>query len=195
MNSLYPKTSIALEFSGLMHDIRYHRELVNVFYPLEVYYQKLITEFNLNEEAVKIAVSRTDRNMRKSFVTLTLFSLETILKHIAKYHEISFQNNNTISLYVSVMKYFDIYSKNNENLVKILHYTRNTLHNGDRVDKEAHLSYNEKTFDFIPNPDLTQKDRKQLDSTKWDYLTYLFQQLLEVFQQIIISPKYTLKSN
>jgi len=185
------KTSVELELSGLMHDIRFHSELVTIFHPIDEYYKKCITDYYLNEKAAHIFVSRADRNIRKSFVTLTLFSLETILKLIATHHKISISKENTICKYKSVMKYFDIYSEENENLVKILHYTRNTLHNGDRVDKEAHISYQGKIFDFVPKE--KQKGKYVLESTTWNYLPYFFQQLLEIFRKIIISQKFTLK--
>jgi len=185
------KTSVELELSGLMHDIRYHMDLVTIFHPLDEYRKKCIANFNLNEEAAQVFVSRADTNIRKSFITLTLFSLETILKIIAEYHKISIPESDIIKKYKLVMKYFDIYSKENENLVKILHYTRNTLHSGDRVDKESHLSYNGKIFDFMPKE--KQKEKRALESTNWNYLTYLFQQLLDIFNQITTSQKYKLK--
>ena len=188
-----PITPVELELSGLMHDIRYHIELVSIFHPPDDYLKKCMAEFNMNESAASIFVSRADRNIRKSFVTLTLFSLETILKIIATEHKISIPENNVISKYVIVMKYFDVYSEDNENLIKILHYTRNTLHNGDRVNKKSHISYNGKIFDFIPRQQENHKENRSLESTRWDYLTYFFQQLLDIFYEITKSQKYSVK--
>ena len=105
------KTSVELELSGLMHDIRYHMDLVTIFHPLDEYRKKCIANFNLNEEAAQVFVSSADTNIRKSFITLTLFSLETILKIIAEYHKISIPESDIIKKYKLVMKYFDIYSK------------------------------------------------------------------------------------
>jgi hypothetical protein len=180
-----PKSLVGLEFSGLVHDIRYHMELVDHFYPLDIFLKKFLIEHNPNKDVAEIFVSRADRNIRKSLITMILFTLETIIKIIAKHHEIIIPENSTVGKYIRVMKYFDIYSKENKDLVNILHYTRNTLHNGERVDKESHQSYMGTTYDFVKGQDIK--------STDWTHLTFLIQQLLYIFKQIIESPKYTLK--
>lgn len=191
MKNLPSKNPIREEFSGLMHDIRYHIELVNIFHPLDDSIKRFTKSSDMNGEAVIVFVTRTDRNIRKSFVTLTLFSLETILKIIAKYHEIKINENNTGENYKKTMEHFDVYSQEKENLVKILHYTRNTLHSGDRVSRESHLSYKGKMFHFIPND--KQKEEYQLESTNWFNLIYFLQELFDMFNQIINSEKYCLK--
>ena len=180
-----PKSLVGLEFSGLVHDIRYHMELVDHFYPLDIFLKKFLIEHNPNKDVAEIFVSRADRSIRKSLITMTLFTLETILKIIAKHHKITIPKNSTVSKYTKIMKYFDIYSNENRNLVNILHYTRNTLHNGERVDKEDHLIYMGTTYDFVKG--------QNINSTYWTHLTFLIQQLLYIFKQIIDSPKYTLK--
>ena len=180
-----PKNPIRLEFSGLVHDICYHIELVDHFYPLDVFLKKFLNKHNHNKDVAEIFVSRADRSIRKSLITMTLFTLETIIKIIAKHHKITIPENSTVGKYVKIMKYFDIYSKENEDLVNILHYTRNTLHNGERVDKKGHLSYMGTVYDFVKGQDI--------NSTDWTHLTFLIQQLLYIFKQIIESPKYTLK--
>ena len=179
------KNPIRLEFSGLVHDIRYHMELVDHFYPLDVFLKDFLNQHNPNKGAAKIFVSRADRSIRKSLITMTLFTLETILKIIAKHHKITIPKKSTVSKYTNIMQYFDIYSDENRNLVNILHYTRNTLHNGERVGKEDHLTYMGTTYDFVKG--------QNINSTSWTHLTYLIQQLLYIFKQIIESPKYTLR--
>jgi len=183
--------SINLELSGLMHDMFYHKELVTIFHPLNDYIEKCVDDYGMNKPAAIISVTRADRSIRKSFVTFTLFSLETILKIIAKHHGIKIPRNNTIDKYKIIMKYFDVYSEENNNLVKILHYTRNTLHNGDRVDQESHIPYKGKIFHFVPKE--KQKKEEKLESTYWFNLTYFFLQLLDIFDQITMSKKYSLR--
>lgn len=183
------KNPVKLELSGLMHDILYHKELVTIFYPLDDHIEKCINNSKMNKQAAINFVTHIDRNIRKSFVTFTLFSLETILKIIAKHHGVKIPRNNIICKYKIVMKYFDVYSEDNENLVKILHYTRNTLHNGDRVDLEAHIPYKGKIFHFVPKE--KQKKDQKLESTYWFNLTYFFLQLLDIFSQITMSKKYS----
>jgi hypothetical protein len=180
-----PKNPVRLEFSGLAHDIRYHMELVDHFYPLDIFLEKFLNEHNSNKDVAEIFISRADRSIRKSLITMILFTLETIIKIIAKHHKIIIPENSTVGKYTKIMKYFDICSKENKDLVNILHYTRNTLHNGDRVDKESHQNYMGTTYDFVKGQDIK--------STYWNHLTFLIQQFLYIFKQIIESPKYTLK--
>ncbi len=190
MSNLTPKNPVREEFSGLMHDIRYHIELVNIFHPLDDSIKKFTKSSDMKDDAIVIFVTRVDRNIRKSFVTMTLFSLETILKIIAKHHGIKIPENNVIDKYKKIMRYFETYSEEKGNLIKILHYTRNTLHNGDRVDQEAHLQYKGKLFNFIPKQ--KQKEEEKLESIDWFNLIFLLQDLFDIFLEIIKSKNYSL---
>lgn len=190
MSNLPPKNPVREEFSGLMHDIRYHIELVNIFHPLDDSIKKFTKSSDMKGDAIVTFVTRVDRNIRKSFVTMTLFSLETILKIIAKHHGIKIPKNKVIDKYKKTMRYFKIYSEEKENLIKILHYTRNTLHNGDRVDQESHLQYKGKSFNFIPKQ--KQKEEEKLESTDWFNLIFFLQDLFDIFIEIVKSKKYSL---
>src|SRR5579863_3173241 len=80
-----------LEISSLMHQMTYFLILIQLFYPLEKIYEMLKrnpTNPN-NDDVIKSQVSAIDFNNRKSFLVLTAFSFETLLKVIAKKHSIS----------------------------------------------------------------------------------------------------------
>ncbi len=110
-----------LEISGLMHQMSYFSTLVQLLYPLERTFEMMKSNpTNPNDdETIKAQVVAIDFNCRKSFLVLTAFSLETILKVIAEKHSICLNPRDSITKnYLDVMNYFEIDHGEYEDLLK-----------------------------------------------------------------------------
>lgn len=180
-------SDIDLEISSLMHQMTYFSTLVQLFYPLEKTYEMMKQNpTNPNDDnTIKSQVISIDFNNRKSFLVLTAFSFETLLKVIAKKYSISLDSRNSITEnYLKVMDYFEIDHEEYEDLLKVFHYTRNTLHSGTHITKDSEpLRYKGKTFTF-------KIGQKNVEHTTWNYFTYFTSQIIEIFAKIYKSPKF-----
>jgi len=179
-------SDIDLEISGLMHQMSYFSILIQLFYPLETTYDRIRTNLtNPNDDkTVKAQVISIDLNCRKSFLVLNCFSLETLLRIIIEKHDIrSDSRNGIVNDYLNVLDYFEIGRNEYENLLKIFHYTRNSLHSGTKIKKEwGPFSYKGKDF--------SAKIGKQVEHASWDYFTYFTHEMVEIFEKIYKSSKF-----
>lgn len=180
-------SDIDLEISGLMHQMTYFSTLVQLFYPLETTYNRMrLNPTNPNsDEVIEKQVESIDFNCRKSFLVLTAFSFETLLGVIAKKYAISFDDCHSMTLkYLKVIDYFEIEREEYEDLLKIFHYTRNTLHSGTHVTKDSEpLQYKGKTFIF-------EIGQRNVEHTTWNYFTYFTSEIIEIFEKIYKSSKF-----
>lgn len=180
-------SDIDLEISGLMHQMTYFSILVQMFYPLETTFERMrLNPTNPNnDDTIKSQVLMIDFANRKSFLVLTAFSLETLLKVIAKKYSIYLDPRDSITKnYLKVMDYFEIEHEEYEDLLKIFHYTRNTLHSGTHITKNSGpLRYKGKTFTF-------EIGQKNVEHTSWNYFTYFTSEIIEIFEKIYKSPKF-----
>ena len=180
-------SDIDLEISALMHQMTYFSTLVQLFYPLETTFERMkLNPTNPNDdETIKAQVIAIDFNCRKSFLVLTAFSLETLLMAIAEKHSISLNPRDSITKnYLTVMDYFEIDHGEYEDLLKIFHYTRNTLHSGTKIKKSSPpLTYKGKTFTF-------EIGQKFMEYTTWNYFTYFTSEIIEIFEKIYKSTKF-----
>jgi len=82
------------------------------------------------------------------------------------------------------MDYFEIDHEEYEDLLKIFHYTRNTLQSGTHITKDAEpWMYKGKTFTF-------KIGQKKVEHTSWHYFTYFTSEIIEIFEKIYKSPKF-----
>lgn len=180
-------SDVDLEISSLMHQFTYFGTLIHLFYPLEKTFE-MINQIKSNpnsEETTTVQVQAIDFCNRKSFVGLTLFSLETLLGVIAEKHEILFNSNDSITKkYLKVMDFFDIEHMEYENLLKIYHYTRNSLHSGTKIKKEwGPYTYKGKEFSV-------KIGQKYVEHTTWNYFTYFTSEIIGIFEKIYQSSKF-----
>ena len=180
-------SDVDLEISSLMHQFTYFGTLIYLFYPLERTFE-MINQINSNlnsEETTMVQVQAIDFCNRKSFVGLTLFSLETLLDVIAEKHKILFNSKDSITKkYLNVMDFFDIEHGEYKNLLNIFHYTRNSLHSGTKIKKEwGPLRYKGKEFSV-------KIGQKYVEHTTWNYFTYFTSEIIGIFEKIYQSPKF-----
>jgi len=180
-------SDVDLEISSLMHQFTYFGTLVHSFYPLERTFE-MIDQTNSNpnsEETTMVQVQAIDFCNRKSFVVLTSFSLETLLDVIAEKHKILFNSRDSIvNKYLKVMDFFDIELGEYENLLKIFHYTRNSLHSGTKIKKEwGPYTYKGKEFSV-------KFGQKHVEHTTWNYFTYFTSEIIGIFEKIYKSKKF-----
>ncbi len=92
-------------------------------------------------------------------------------------------NNQTMrTRFESVLQYFEIPMEDKLDLIDIFYWTRNTLHNGARVDRSGDRSYDGFTYVF--------EIGKPLKHVHWRYLTYFVSEIIEIFEQILSAKKY-----
>lgn len=176
---------IEIQLSGLMHLLAYFLIQIGLLYPLKDTIEHLKqSQPNSNESVIRSHVTFIDMTCKQSFVVLTAFSLETILKLIAERYGISFNDKDTISKkYCTVMKYFDVEIGEREALLDIFYWTRNTMHYGGKVSREGHRKYKGCDFDFIIG--------STMKHAEWQYFTYFVSEIINIIQEIIKSPKFT----
>ena len=180
-------SDVDLEISSLMHQFTYFGNLIYSFYPLEKTFE-MINQINSNpnsEETTMVQVQSIDLCNRKSFVVLTSFSLETLLGIMAEKHEVLLKSGDPIiDKYLKVMNFFDIEYGEYENLLKIFHYTRNSLHSGTKIKKEwGPYMYKGKEFSV-------KIGQKFVEHTTWNYFTYFTNEIIGIFEKIYQSPKF-----
>lgn len=180
-------SDIDLEISGLMHQMTYFSTQFQLFYPLERTFEMMKQNpTNPNsDDVIKAQVIAIDFNIRKSFLVLAAFSFETLLNVIADKHSISLDQRDSITNnYLTVMDYFEIGHGEYEDLLKIFHYTRNSLHSGTKIKKAwGPLTYKGKTFSV-------EIGQKRVEHTTWDYFTYFTSEIVEIFEKIYKSQKF-----
>lgn len=178
---------IEIQISGLMHLLAYFQVQIGLLYPLKSTISHLKQSQPKADEGVIIShVTYIDLTCKKSFIVLTAFTFETILKFIAEKYGISFPDNTSLTKkYCIVMEYFDVRIGEREALLDIFHWTRNTLHYGGKVTRENHLKYKGGDFHFIPEQEMKHAD--------WDYFTYFVSDIIDIFGEILKSPKFIKK--
>ena len=110
------------------------------------------------------------------------FHLETILKQIAKAHNIKMDNSTIRAKFQSVLEYFGTSSEDKLNLINAFYWTRNTLHNREVVNRTDEISYQGHTFRFEVG--------KTIKHATWDYFTYFVNEIIGLFEEILNSKKY-----
>jgi|GEM_PF-5469568 hypothetical protein len=181
--------NVELEISGMMYDVQYFKGLIQITYPLETMGRALLVNpANVGRiRHVELFVQRTDFNMRKSFITIMQFNLETLLGIIAKEHEIIFSKNTPIlKRYNTIMNFFTITTNNYQPLLKTYHYVRNTLHVGTKI-KDDFGPYIYKGCKFE-----TKKGQGYIKFADWRHFTWFTSEVLEIYEKILASNKYTL---
>ena len=171
------------QISSLVYQMNYFSMLVNFFYPLKRTCEMLKTNPEFTNE--KIAENQTmiiDRINRKSFLALTLFDFETLLHVIAEKYHIPL-NDHIIKNYMKVIRYFKVKDDEYENLLKIVHYTRNSLHSDTRIKKEWCIKYKGKEFSM-------KIGQKRVKHVSWDYFIYFIGNVIEIFEKIYKSSKF-----
>lgn len=162
----------------MVHEIHIHD-----FYPLKDTYNYLKSGIsNLDEKQVNALTQIIDLNAKSSFISMCGFQIETILKKIAKPHNICIDNGSMRTKFQCVLKFFEIPSKDNLDLIDIFYWTRNTLHNGGIVDKQGEILYQTHTYKFEKN--------KEMEHATWDYYTYFVCKIIGIFEEILNSKKY-----
>lgn len=180
-------SDIDLEISGIMHSMTYFSIIVQMFYPLETTFERMkqnLTNPN-TDDTIKSQVENIDLINRKSFLVITAFNFETLLNVIADKHGIIFNSQyRIIDNYLQVFDYFGIKHEKYENLLKIFHYTRNTLHSGTKIKRAwGPLDFEGETFSV-------QLGQKLIKHTSWDYFTYFTDRMINIFKEIYESPKF-----
>lgn len=183
---------IELEISGMMHEMEFFKAMIEIIYPLERTYEGLKSNpINniIESETIEKFVQAMDFNLRKSFLTVTQFNLESLLGVIAKEHGIIFKERQSLlKRYIHVMNYFEINHNDFLGLLKTYHYVRNTLHSGTKI-----------TEDFGPNQykGCTFEAKKGQDYIKfadWCHFTWFTSEVLDIFVTIIESKKYKFRN-
>lgn len=179
---------IEIQISGLLHLLAYFQIQIGLLYPLKDTILRLKqSQPNADVDVISSHVTYIDITCKKSFIVLTAFTFETILKFIAEKYGVSFPDKK-ISLtkkYCVVMEYFGVEIGERAVLLDIFHWTRNTLHHGGKVTQENHLKYKGGEFHFIPDQEMKHAD--------WDYFTYFVGDIIDIFRDILKSPKFTKK--
>lgn len=178
-------SDIDLEISSLMHQFTYFSTLVYSFYPLEKTFEMMDQINPNNEKTTIVQVREFDFCNRKSFVVLTSFSLETLLNVIAERHSILFKPKDSITKkYLTVMDFFEIDHGEYENLLKIFHYTRNSLHSGTKIKQDwGPFSYKGKEFSV-------KIGQEYVEHTTWNYFTYFTSEIIGIFEKIYKSKNF-----
>ncbi len=180
-------SDIDLEISGMMHCMTYFSIIVQMFYPLETTFERMKQNpTNPNtDDTIKAQVENIDFINRKSFLVITAFNFETLLNVIAEKHSIIFNSQyRIIDNYLQVFDYFGIKHEKYENLLKIFHYTRNTLHSGTKIKRAwGPLDFEGEIFSV-------QLGQKPIKHTSWDYFTYFTDRMINIFKEIYESPKF-----
>lgn len=165
------------------HHLVVHQMQINIFYPLQQNYVRLKTfNPNLDEKKLNVFIQIIDINSKSSFVSMCGFQLETILKQIAKQHDIQMNKSSMRTKFQSVLEYFEISSEDKLNLIDVFYWTRNTLHNGGIVDTPGERSYKGFTFKFEVG--------ETMKHATWDYFTYFVSEIIGLFEEILNSEKY-----
>ena len=165
------------------HHLVVHQMQINIFYPLNQNYARLkATNPKLDEDKAKAFIQIIDLNAKSSFVTMCGFQLETILKEIAKAHDIKLNDKSMRTKFQSVLEYFEIVSDDRLNLIDIFYWTRNTLHNGSVVSIPSERSYMGHSYKFEIGAGLKH--------ATWDYFTYFVGEIIGIFEEILNSKKY-----
>ena len=174
-----------LEISGLMHEIQFFIAMIDIVYPLERAYDGLVSNPN-NEnspQVIEVFVELMDLNLRKAFLLITQFNLETLLSVIVEEHNIDItQEGSLTDKYVKVLTYFDIDHKEYKKLLDIYHRTRNTLHDGGKITREWRIEYGGKIFEI--------KKGGKICFANWRYFTWFTSEVLTIYEKIINSKKY-----
>lgn len=180
-------SDIDLEISGMMHQLTYFSTLIQLFYPLETTFKRMkMNPTNPNDdETIKSQVIAIDFNSRKSFLVLMAFSFETLLYAIAEKHGIELNHKDSIvTNYLKVIDYFEIDRDQYENLLKIFHYTRNSLHSGTKIKKAwGPFVYQGKEYSVTVG-------QGYVEHTTWNYFTYFAHEITGIFEKIYKSPKF-----
>lgn len=176
---------IEIQLSGLMHLLAYFLIQIGLLYPLKATIERLIqSQPNADEAVIRSHVTFIDMTCKQSFVVLTAFSLETILKLIADKYQIPFNDGDSVSKrYCAVMRYFDVEIGERDALLDIFYWTRNTLHYGGKVTKEGSRKYKGGNFDFIVG--------ETMKHAEWEYFTYFVSDIINIVQEIFKSSKFT----
>lgn len=176
---------IEIQLSGLMHLLMYFNIQIGLLYPLKntIEYLKQ-SQSNVNEYIIRNHVTYIDMACKQSFVVLTAFSLETIMKLIVEKYAIPIIDNDSVSKkYCKMMKHFDVEIGERDALLDIFYWTRNTLHYGGKVTRENHQKYKGGEFNFEVG--------KTMKHAEWEYFTYFVSDILNIIQEILQSPKFT----
>lgn len=181
---------VELEISGMMYDVQYFKGLIQITYPLETMGKALLMNpANSNKlRNIELYVQRTDFNMRKSFITIMQFDLETLLGIIAKEHKITFSENTPIlKRYNKVMNHFRITSNPYQSLLKTYHHVRNTLHVGTKIKNDfGPYSYKGCTFE-------AKMGQEYIEFADWRHFTWFTSEVLEIYEKIFASELYKIK--
>jgi len=176
-------SDVDLYINFFNHHLIVHQMKINIFYPLHVNYVRLkAINPTLDESKAKTFINVIDLEAKSSFVTMCGFQIETILKKIVKTHNIEMNNQSMRTRFQSVLEYFEIPLDDKLDLIDVYYWTRNTLHNGGRVDKIGKCVYGDFTYVFEIN--------KPLNHTRWNHLTYFVSEIIGIFEQILNSEKY-----
>lgn len=85
---------VDLYINFFSHHLTVHQMHINIFYPLKNNYDNLkLVNPNLDEKKAGTFIQIIDLNAKSSFVSMCGFQLETILKQIAKAHDIKMNNS------------------------------------------------------------------------------------------------------
>lgn len=175
---------IDIQLSAVMHLLVYFDIQVGLLYPLKDTIERLkISHPRSNETIIRSHVMFIDMICKQEFVALIAFSLETTMKSIAKKYNIPLNDRDAISKkYRTIMQYFDVEIGERDALVDIFHWTRNTLHSGGEVTIDGHRKYKGHDFYF--------KIGEPMKHADWDYFTYFVNDMLNIIQEILKSPKF-----
>lgn len=179
---------VELEISGMMHEIEFFKAMIEIIYPLERTYEGLKSNpINniIESDTIEKFVQAMDFNLRKSFLTVTQFNLETLLGVIAKEHEITFRERQSLlKRYIQVMNYFEINSEDFLDLLKTYHYLRNTLHSGTKITEDfGPYHYKGCTFE-------AKEGQDYIKFADWRHFTWFTSEVLDIFVSILKSKKY-----
>lgn len=176
-------SDVDLYINFFNHHLVVQQMKINIFYPLNNNYVRLKTiNPTLDDSKAKTFINVIDLEAKSSFVSMCGFHIETILKKIAKTHNIIMNNQSMRTKFQSVLEYFEIPLNDNLDLIDVFYWTRNTLHNGGRVDKNGKCTYENYTYVFEIN--------KPMYHARWNYLTYFVNKIIGIFEQILDSEKY-----
>ena len=181
--------TVLLEISALHYQMQFFRHTIDMWYPLEDTAKKFAINphnQNIKSEIIDNFVKQSDFCLRKAFLALTQFNLETLLNVIIEKYKIEMKDNGgtLFDKYRKAIEYFEIVDNNYESLLRIYHMLRNTLHSGTRITKNfGPYTYRGQIFEL-------KIGQEFVVFSSWRYFTFFTNEVLCIFEKIFESPKY-----
>ena len=176
-------SNVDLYINHFSHHLTVHLFKIKKFYPLIINQEELESTFSsLSISIMEPLIETIDLDSKSSFITLCCFQFETILKKISEAHKIKLENKSMRIKFENVLKYFDIPLDDKLDLIDVFYWTRNTLHDGGKVNKSGTRTYAGQKYVFEID--------KPLLHTHWRNFIYFASEILGIFEQILNSEKY-----